>query len=81
MKEFIEYILKSIVNNPDEVEVNETVEDTLHIYSVKVSPEDMGLVIGKGGKTIKSIREMAIAKAIKEQLRINIVLEEENAEN
>lgn len=80
MKEFLEYILKSIVKNPEEVIVTETKEDTLYTYSIKVAQSDMGIVIGKEGRTIKSIREMAIAKAIKEQKRVNVLLLEDNAQ-
>lgn len=80
MKEFLEYILKSIVKSPEEVTVTETKEDTLYTYSIKVAQSDMGIVIGKEGRTIKSIREMAIAKAIKEQKRVNVLLLEDNAQ-
>lgn len=80
MKEFLEYILKSIVKNPEEVVVTESKEETLYTYSIKVAQSDMGIVIGKEGRTIKSIREMAIAKAIKEQKRVNVLLLEDNAQ-
>ena len=50
MKEFIEYLVKQLVNNPDEVEVTETQESGLLSYRIKVANEDMGIVIGKEGK-------------------------------
>lgn len=78
MKEFLEFIVKNIVKHPEEVIISETKQDSLFIYKIKVASDDMGIVIGKEGKTIKSIREMAIAKAIKEQIRINVLLEEES---
>ena len=74
MKEFIEYLVKQLVNNPDEVEVTETQESGLLSYKIKVANEDMGIVIGKEGKNIKSIRNLAKSKAIKENIRINIEL-------
>jgi len=80
MKEFLEFILKNIVKHPEEVIVTEEKQDSLFVYKLKVASDDMGIVIGKEGKTIKSIREMAIAKAIKEQIRINVLLEEDNAQ-
>jgi len=80
MKEFLEYIVKNIVKTPEEVVIEETQKDTIFTYSIKVATSDMGIVIGKEGRTIKSIREMAIAKAIKEQKRVNVVLIEENAQ-
>jgi len=80
MKEFLEFIIKNIVKHSEEVVITETQQDNLNIYSIKVAEDDMGIVIGKSGKTIKSIREMAIAKAIKEQIRVSIILEEDNAQ-
>jgi len=74
MKEFIEYLVKQLVNNPDEVEVTETQESGLLSYKIKVANEDMGIVIGKEGKNIKSIRNLAKSKAIKDNIRINIEL-------
>lgn len=77
MKEFLEFIIKNIVKHPEDVVVSENKQDNLFIYKIKVATEDMGIVIGKEGKTIKNIREMAIAKAIKDQIRVNVLLEEE----
>ena len=74
MKEFIEYLVKQLVNNPNEVEVTETQESGLLSYRIKVANEDMGIVIGKEGKNIKSIRNLAKSKAIKDNVRINIEL-------
>lgn len=76
MKEFIIFLIKGIVKNPDEVVVTETEAQGETVYSVKVHPDDMGFVIGKEGRNIKSIRNMAKAKAIKDNVRINVVLEE-----
>lgn len=81
MKEFLEYLVKQIVTNPEEVSVEETQQDELFIFQIHVAQEDMGIVIGKEGKTIKSIRNMAKAKAIKDNIRIQVVLEEDNVEN
>ncbi|HLB51958.1 hypothetical protein A3B64_01580 [candidate division WWE3 bacterium RIFCSPLOWO2_01_FULL_37_24] len=74
MKEFIEYLVKQLVNKPDEVEVDETADNGSFAYKIKVANEDMGIVIGKEGKNIKSIRNLAKSKAIKENIRINIEL-------
>ena len=74
LKEFIEYLVKQLVNNPNEVEVTETQESGLLSYRIKVANEDMGIVIGKEGKNIKSIRNLAKSKAIKDNVRINIEL-------
>jgi predicted RNA-binding protein YlqC (UPF0109 family) len=78
MKEFIEYILNQIVSQPDKVSVSETEENGFVTYVVEVADEDMGLVIGKQGKTIKSIRSIVKAKAIKDGIRVRIELVDKN---
>ncbi len=76
MKELLHYIIKRIVNNPEEVEIQEeTINDTINLR-LKVSPEDMGLVIGKNGSTIQSLRNILKIKAIKEDVRFNLELVE-----
>ena len=76
MKEFLEYIIKEIVTKPESIVIDESSEGGMHIYKIHAAEEDMGLLIGKEGRTIKSIRNMAIAKAIKDDVHISVVLEE-----
>jgi predicted RNA-binding protein YlqC (UPF0109 family) len=76
MKEFIEYLIKEIVNVPQSVTVDETKDGDLFVFNIVVDPQDMGIVIGKGGKNIRSIRNMAKAKAIIDNIHIKIELEE-----
>lgn len=76
MKETLIYILQAIVDNPEGVAVDEQDEEgTLH-FIVTVAKEDMGKVIGKEGKVIRSIRNIMKIRAIKENKRINITLAE-----
>lgn len=76
MKETLTYILQAIVDNPDSVAVEEQDEEgTIH-FTVTVAKEDMGKVIGKEGKVIRSIRNIMKIRAIKEDKRINITLAE-----
>ena len=56
MKELVELIAKSLVDNPDSVVVTETSDDNTINIELTVAPEDMGKVIGKGGRIAKSIR-------------------------
>jgi predicted RNA-binding protein YlqC (UPF0109 family) len=65
MKELVEIIAKSLVDNPDGVIVNETSDDTTINIELTVAPEDMGKVIGKGGRIAKSIRTVVKAAASK----------------
>lgn len=62
MKELLEYIVKSLVVDEESVKVNETFEEEETVYQITVNPDDMGRVIGKGGKVASSIR--AIVKSI-----------------
>lgn len=67
MKELVTYIVKAIVENPDAVNVEETVmPDGKIILTIHTAPTDVGLVIGKMGKTINAIRSLVKIKAIKE---------------
>lgn len=67
MKNLVEYIVKAIVESPDAVNVEETVlPDGKIILTIHTAPSDVGLVIGKMGKTINSIRSLVKIKAIKE---------------
>ncbi len=76
MREFLEFLIKEISSKPEEVTVKEIKDDGIVIYEIGVSDEDMGVGIGKEGKTIKALRNLAKAKAIKDDIRIQIVLEE-----
>ena len=79
MKEFLEYIIKEIVTKPESIEIDEIKKGDMFIYKIRAAEEDMGLLIGKEGRTIKSIRNMAKAKAIKDDVRISVILEEGNS--
>jgi len=76
MKEFLEFLIKQITSKPEEIEITENREDDTFIYHIKVSEDDMGIVIGKEGKTIKSLRNLAKAKAIRDNVRIQVLLDE-----
>ncbi|MFI5238009.1 MAG: KH domain-containing protein [Ignavibacteriales bacterium] len=70
MKEFIEFISKHLVDNPENVEVDEKfTEEKKLILSLKVKPEDIGKVIGKQGKTAQAMRTLLTAVAAKEGKR------------
>ena len=83
MKEFIEYIVKNIVENPDKVVVTENSNDNSSegaynsmIYYIEVDENDIGILIGKKGKTIKSIRNLIKLKAIKEGKYVDVRIKE-----
>lgn len=73
MKDFLLYLVKKIVDHPDEVEIEETdVPEGISNYKIKTNQEDIGKVIGKDGKIIQSIRNVAKILAIKENKQIHI---------
>lgn len=69
MKDLVEYIVKGIVSEPDKVSVDEQSGDGEVKLVLTVAPEDMGIVIGKGGQTIKSIRKLLTVRAMAEDAR------------
>lgn len=77
MKDLVEFMVKSIVDNPDKVVVDATEAEGVMTLTITVDQTDMGKVIGKGGKIIKSLRHLTYARAIKENKRVQIVLTQE----
>ena len=74
MKELVEYIAKSIVDDPDEVTVDETTGDSI-ILTLHVAPEDMGKVIGKQGRIAWAIRTLLKVVAVKQGVRATLNIE------
>jgi len=72
LRELIELIIKGIVDNPDKVEINEIVGEKSLIYEVRVGSDDIGKVIGRQGRNIKSIRTIVNAAAQKDDKRVVI---------
>lgn len=77
MKKVLEYIISSIVDNPKDVVIDEEEDNGNINFTITVNKEDMGKVIGKGGKVIRSIRNVLKIPAIKQNKRINITLFDE----
>ena len=76
MKQLLEYIVPNIVNHPEDVVITENVADGNVTLTIKVNPEDTGRVIGKAGKIINSIRQIARVLAIKQGVRVNVEIED-----
>lgn len=72
MKELVEVIAKSLVDNPNEVHVNEVQGEQSLILQLKVAPEDMGKVIGKKGRVAKAIRTVIKAAALNEEKKVAV---------
>lgn len=78
MKDILDYLIKSIVDNEDKVEIVEEEKDGVINLTVSVDPEDMGKIIGKQGKVIKSIRNVMRIPAMKQNKKIYISLADVN---
>ncbi len=72
MKDLLEYVVKSLVNNPDSVQIDESENDGEVVFEVRVAPEDMGRIIGKGGRIAKAVRSLMKAASFKENKRVNV---------
>ena len=75
-QEFLEYLVKSIVDHPDDVKVERKVDEMGVLLSLKVNPQDMGQVVGRQGATAKSIRSLLRIVGIKNNSRVNLKIEE-----
>jgi predicted RNA-binding protein YlqC (UPF0109 family) len=75
MKELIHYIATALVDNPDQVQVNETEQDDTIIVELTVAQEDLGKVIGKQGRTARAMRSLLSAAAgkINKRSRLEIM--------
>lgn len=75
-REFVEYLIKNIVTNPDAVTVTRAVDELGVLLTIKVDPKDMGLLIGRSGSTAKSIRTLARIVGMRNNARVNVRIEE-----
>ena len=75
MKELFEVIAKALVDNPDEVVVTESMKGEDTLIELKVSPADMGKVIGKQGRIAKAIRSVVKAAASKEDKKVIVEIQ------
>jgi predicted RNA-binding protein YlqC (UPF0109 family) len=72
MREFIEYIVRSLVDDPSQVRVTEIEGANTIIYELRVAPEDMGRVIGKGGRVANAMRTLLRVVAARQGRRATL---------
>lgn len=77
MKDLIDYLAKSLVDNPDAVEVKETQGEAASVLELRVAKEDLGRIIGKQGRTAKSIRTILNAAASRVNRKVVLQIVEE----
>ena len=80
-RDFIEFIVKSIVDNPEDVAIDRVIDDLGVLITLKVNKEDMGKIIGKNGQTAKAMRVLLRLIGSKNEERVNLkILEPDGSE-
>ncbi len=74
--EFLEYVVKALVDKPDAVKISRTVDEMGVLLSLSVDPIDMGKVIGRSGNTAKAIRTLLKVVGMKNNARVNLKINE-----
>ncbi len=75
-RDFLEYLVKSLVDNPSDVKVDRKVDEMGVLLTLHVNPADMGQIIGRQGNTAKAIRSLLRVVGLKNNARVNLKIEE-----
>ncbi len=75
-QEFVEYVVKALVDNPDDVRTERTVDEMGVLITLFINPADMGQVIGRMGQTAKAIRTLLRVVGAKHKARVNLKINE-----
>lgn len=75
-QEFLEYLVKSLVDHPEDVKVERKVDEMGVLLSLRVNAVDMGQVVGRQGATAKAIRSLLRIVGVKNNARVNLKIEE-----
>jgi len=67
MKDFVEYLAKRLVDDPDAVHINRIESDKTTIFELSVAPDDVGKIIGKSGRNVNAIRTLLTAVSVKQE--------------
>ncbi len=73
---FLDFIIKSLVENPNDVKINRTVDEMGVLMTLDVNPADMGKIIGREGNTAKAIRTLLRVVGMKNNARVNLKINE-----
>lgn len=77
-QEFLEYVVKSLVDNPNDVKVTRTVDEMGVLMTLDLNPADMGKIIGRKGATAKAIRTLLRVVGMRNNARVNLKINEPN---
>lgn len=76
MKDLLNFIVTNLVTKPESVQIDEQSDNGNVNLNLTVDPSDMGIIIGKSGQTIRAIRKLLTVRAIAENVRVNLQLNE-----
>src|SRR3989339_1287255 len=74
--QFLDYVIKALVDNPDDVKITRTVDEMGVLLTLVVHKDDMGKIIGRSGATAKAIRTVLRVVGMKNDARVNLKIEE-----
>ncbi len=75
-QQFLDFVVKSLVDNPNDVKINRTVDEMGVLMTLEVNAADMGKVIGRAGNTAKAIRTLLRVVGMKNNSRVNLKINE-----
>ncbi len=75
-QEFLEHLVKGIVDHPEDVKIDRKVDEMGVLLTLRVSAEDMGQVVGRQGSTAKAVRTLLRIVGVKNNARVNLKIEE-----
>ncbi|MEK7611756.1 MAG: KH domain-containing protein [Patescibacteria group bacterium] len=75
-QEFLEFLVKSIVDHPEDVKVDRRIDELGVLLTLRVNPQDMGQVVGRKGATANAIRSLLRIVGIKHDARVNLKIDE-----
>ncbi len=75
-REFLEYVVKHLVDHPEDVKIDRKVDEMGVLLMLRVHPDDMGQVIGRGGNTARALRTLLRIIGMKNHARVNLKIEE-----
>lgn len=74
--QFLDFVVKALVDNPQDVKINRTVDEMGVLMTLSVNPADMGKVIGRSGNTAKAVRTLLRVVGMKNNARVNLKINE-----
>ncbi|MBU3964508.1 KH domain-containing protein [Patescibacteria group bacterium] len=75
-KDFLEFIIKALVDNPDDVKIDRNVDEMGVLLNLNLHKDDMGQIIGRQGSTVRAIRTLLRIIGLKNHARVNLKIEE-----